>query len=296
MDASRHYDRANQQLKRWLQTKEQTPQIKEQCATIATINNVYEDFYGINDYNATARFLIHDCGWNAKSTEVAGACFWFNVGIEVLDCALYRHPTRIHPEYWNFGLGKPDTTARKRPLLALLDKSLYQIVHDTSVCLYCSKIFTGLAQDRISDLRQHERAKHGRMPGYPTEKGAYGKSYWVHFILYTLAKTVNYYAAAALGRPTSAQGAGKLTEGVRVWEHLLRLCIWWNDSRSWTIQPFASLDIRDRNQDYDSDWRFVDLGYSGICSLFLLASLILTDYYPKKLKLGSSSSTLRCVC
>ena len=290
MAASRHYDKANRQLRRLLQTKEQTPHIKEIRAIVATTSSVYRNidpiYPGWKDLNAGASFLIQDCGWKAKSTEIAGACFWFNAGMEILDCALYRRPVRTELEHWNFGLGISDTTPSNGPPLAPSGRSLHQIIRSTSVRLYCSTIFTGPARNRVSKLREHERSIHGRILEHLTDRDAYSRSYWVHFVLYILAKTLNCYAAVSQGQPTSALGTETLNERVRVWNHLVRLCIWWNGSSPWTMQPFVSLGIGARDQDHDSDSRFIDLRYSGIYSSVFLGFSDFDRLLSKEAKVG----------
>jgi hypothetical protein len=78
-------------------------------ATTATILNVYElmsERYvqHINHING-ARALIRECGWNARSQGVGGACFWLDVSMEVLSCLadFGKADTKVtwDPEEWD---------------------------------------------------------------------------------------------------------------------------------------------------------------------------------------------------
>lgn len=76
------------------------------CATAAVILNVYEIMSerALQRMNhiAGARALIKECGWNAKSPGIGGACFWLNVGMELLSCLHFNWQVAWNPDDWGF--------------------------------------------------------------------------------------------------------------------------------------------------------------------------------------------------
>ena len=74
------------------------------CATTAVILNVYEIMTerALQRMNhiAGARALIKECGWNATSVGVGAACFWLNVGMELLSCLHFNWQVAWNPDDW----------------------------------------------------------------------------------------------------------------------------------------------------------------------------------------------------
>ncbi|KAI9754161.1 MAG: Cell morphogenesis protein PAG1 [Chaenotheca gracillima] len=99
--ALHYYDSATTELLKTLQNPERDTVI---CATAAVILNVYEvmseralqRMYHI----AGARALIKECGWSARSTGIGAACFWLNVGMEVLSCLRFNWQVAWDPDEW----------------------------------------------------------------------------------------------------------------------------------------------------------------------------------------------------
>ena len=89
-----------------LHSSNPTTQHTETCAVIATINLVFNIMSGkrMTEHISTARACIQRCGWNALSSGLAGACFWFNVGIDALHCAMCHSPVTWHPDRWKYDL------------------------------------------------------------------------------------------------------------------------------------------------------------------------------------------------
>lgn len=73
-------------------------------ATTAVILNVYEIMTerALQRMNhiAGARALIKECGWNAKSVGIGAACFWLNVGMELLSCLHFNWQVAWNPDDW----------------------------------------------------------------------------------------------------------------------------------------------------------------------------------------------------
>ncbi|KAH9889582.1 hypothetical protein F4778DRAFT_773227 [Xylariomycetidae sp. FL2044] len=96
-----YYDTATTQLLRSLQNPERNT---SECATTAVVLNVYEIMSEKPtqrmSHIAGARALIRECGWNAKSSGLGAACFWLNVGMELLSCLAFNWPTAWEPDQW----------------------------------------------------------------------------------------------------------------------------------------------------------------------------------------------------
>jgi hypothetical protein len=96
-----YYDTATTQLLRSLQNPDRDTVV---CATTAVILNVYEIMsekaMQRMNHIAGARALIKECGWNARSTGVGAACFWLNVGMELLSCLHFNWKLAWEPDQW----------------------------------------------------------------------------------------------------------------------------------------------------------------------------------------------------
>lgn len=77
-------------------------------ATAAVILSVYEMMCERAlvrmHHIAGARALIRECGWNARSTGIGGACFWLNIGMEVLSCLHFAWKVAWHPDEWGLDM------------------------------------------------------------------------------------------------------------------------------------------------------------------------------------------------
>ncbi|KAL9098623.1 MAG: hypothetical protein Q9187_009625 [Circinaria calcarea] len=49
---------------------------------------------------AGARALIKECGWSARSVGIGAACFWLNVGMELLSCLHFNWQVAWEPDDW----------------------------------------------------------------------------------------------------------------------------------------------------------------------------------------------------
>lgn len=103
--ALHYYDTATSHLLRNLQNPNRDTVI---CATTAVILNVYEIMSerALQRMNhiAGARALIKECGWNAKAQGIGAACFWLNVGLEVLSCLHFNWQVAWNPDDWELDL------------------------------------------------------------------------------------------------------------------------------------------------------------------------------------------------
>lgn len=96
-----YYDTATTQLLRALQNPDRDTVC---CATTAVILNVYEIMseraMQRMNHIAGARALIKECGWNARTTGIGAACFWLNIGMELLSCLHFNWQVAWEPDQW----------------------------------------------------------------------------------------------------------------------------------------------------------------------------------------------------
>ncbi|KAF3766886.1 hypothetical protein M406DRAFT_254673 [Cryphonectria parasitica EP155] len=108
--ALHYYDTATTQLLRSLQNPERDT---AECATTAVVLNVYEimsEKPAVRmNHIAGARALIRECKWDARSTGIGAACFWLNVGMEILSCLACNWATAWDPDHW--GVDPEDSIA-----------------------------------------------------------------------------------------------------------------------------------------------------------------------------------------
>jgi hypothetical protein len=92
------------------------------CATTAVILNVYEVMSECAlqrmNHIAGARALIKECGWSARSQGVGAACFWLNIGMELLSCLHYKWPVAWNPDEWGVDMdfSRPDNGQGKEEI------------------------------------------------------------------------------------------------------------------------------------------------------------------------------------
>lgn len=96
-----YYDTATRMLLSSLEDPNRNSVI---CATTAVILNVFEimNEKALQRMNhiAGARALIKECGWNARSTGIGAACFWLNLGMEILSCLHFNWQVAWNPDDW----------------------------------------------------------------------------------------------------------------------------------------------------------------------------------------------------
>lgn len=100
-----YYDTATRHLLENLQDPNRDTVV---CATTAVILNVYEIMceraLPRMNHIAGARALIKECGWNARAIGVGAACFWLNVGLEVLSCLHFNWQVAWDPDDWGLDM------------------------------------------------------------------------------------------------------------------------------------------------------------------------------------------------
>ncbi|KAH9882117.1 hypothetical protein J1614_001289 [Plenodomus biglobosus] len=113
--ALHYYDVATRDLLHSLQDPDRDTIL---CATTAVILNVYEIMgeRALQRMNhiAGARALIKECRWNARATGIGAACFWLNVGMEILSCLHFNWQVAWDPDDWGIEMDfTPETESGK---------------------------------------------------------------------------------------------------------------------------------------------------------------------------------------
>ena len=126
--ALNYYDNATKLLLKSLQNPNRDTII---CATAAVILNVYEIMSerALQRMNhiAGARALIKECGWSARSVGIGAACFWLNVGMELLSCLHFNWQLAWNPDDWGV-----DMTMGKEQRAGQEEQWTYKIVYITA--------------------------------------------------------------------------------------------------------------------------------------------------------------------
>ena len=112
-EALRYYEKATKYLLDALHDANRNTTL---CATTAVILNVYEIMceraMQRMNHIAGARALIKECRWNARSDGIGAACFWLNVGMELLSCLHFNWQVAWDPEEWGVDM---DLTQENEP-------------------------------------------------------------------------------------------------------------------------------------------------------------------------------------
>lgn len=114
-DAQRYYHAAVEEM---LARLEQGDQDQELCAVTSSILNVYclmceKPLQRLNDI-AAGRALIEKLKWNARTTGVGGACFWLNVGMDILSRLHFNSRLGGSLDKWELNMNFQDKVANQR--------------------------------------------------------------------------------------------------------------------------------------------------------------------------------------
>ncbi|CAK7264631.1 hypothetical protein SEPCBS119000_001096 [Sporothrix epigloea] len=219
-----YYNTATTQLLRSLQNPDRD--IVE-CATTAVVLNVYEIMSekpnNRMSHIAGARALIRECGWNAQSKGIGAACFWLNIGMEVLNCLAFNFATAWKPEDWGV-----DTSFADLP-----DESCRALHKEKRSSLGCQQA------DTEGGHQQSSATKKGSTP---VASSSEDEKVWVHRIFYIVAKVVNFRATltSALQSPPKDEQICR-QDLFEKWKRLRRLCAIWNRDCPRSMRPYSYL-------------------------------------------------------
>ncbi|KAK3306473.1 uncharacterized protein B0T15DRAFT_393431 [Chaetomium strumarium] len=215
--ADYYYDMATTQLMRSQQSRDRD---LTECALTAVVLNAY-DIMGdrLNHrlgHIASTRALIRGCGWDASSAGLGAACFWVNVGMEVLSCISFGWPTAWDPDQWGLDL--------EFAILGGVSRSRSRSV--------------ATSDDIWSVQVENGGARHPTVENNPEQLG--DEELWVHRIFYILAKVANFRAnAPQFQEPSPHDEQVRLQNRFAEWRRLQNMCNAWNLNCPRSMRPYG---------------------------------------------------------
>lgn len=230
--ALHYYDTATTQLLRNLQNPERNT---AECATTAVVLNVYEIMSekpaARIHHIAGARALIRECKWNAKSTGIGAACFWLNVGMEILSCLASNWATAWDPDHWGIDPEELMNMTAEFP-------GREGRMPNTN---YCHHMIGGGAEDFPSPTS--------------TVVGVGEEETWVHRILYITAKVANFRATIPQSQePSPHDEQVRLQSRFAEWQRLKNWCDTWNANCPRSMRPYGYLFASSTNSVFPNVW------------------------------------------
>jgi hypothetical protein len=221
-----YYDTATTQLLRSLQNPDRN---MAECAATAAVLNVYEIMsespQARMSHIAGARALIRECNWNARSTGIGAACFWLNIGMEVLSCLAFNWQTAWDPDQW--GLDVSFITGEDNRPRALAGNT-------------AADEETGNTGE--SYMRYHV--------GGDGEDEA-----WVHRIFYIVARIANYRARIPrFQEPSPHDEQLRLQSRFEEWKRLKAMSDRWNEHCPRPMRPMGYASHRGENSLFPNIW------------------------------------------
>lgn len=139
------------------------------CATTAVILNVYEIMcekaMQRMNHIAGARALIKECRWDAKSVGIGGACFWLNVGMELLSCLHFNWRMAWDPDTWDIDM---NMTASQNNITGDEELWTHRMVY---ICAKIANFRSTIPQFQDPDRIAHDMRLNQRIQEWNTYKG-----------------------------------------------------------------------------------------------------------------------------
>ncbi|KAK3318216.1 hypothetical protein B0H66DRAFT_228282 [Apodospora peruviana] len=199
-----YYDTATTQLLRSLQNPDRN---MAECATTAVVLNVYEIMSEKPtqrmNHIAGARALIRECGWDATTTGIGGACFWLNIGMEVLSCLAFNWQTAWDPDQWGLDLAFTNLTPG------------------------------GTSSENEAKQRERDAQQQQQQTGGDEEL-------WAHRMFYIVAKIANFRAnIPRFQEPSPHDEQVRLQSRFSEWKRLKAMCDAWNNNCPRPMRPYG---------------------------------------------------------
>ncbi|OAX83315.1 hypothetical protein ACJ72_02315 [Emergomyces africanus] len=139
------------------------------CATTAVILNVYEIMcekaMQRMNHIAGARALIKECRWDAKSVGIGGACFWLNVGMELLSCLHFNWRMAWDPDTWDIDM---NMTASQNNITGNEELWTHRMVY---ICAKIANFRSTIPQFQDQDRNAQDMRLRQRVQEWNTYKG-----------------------------------------------------------------------------------------------------------------------------
>lgn len=192
-----------------------------ECALTAVVLNAY-DIMGDRptermNHIASTRELIRECGWDAASEGLGAACFWVNVGMEVLSCISFSWPTAWDPDQWGLDL---------------------EFTNVGAASLSSSRSMAGNDDFWSIPVEGQRGGGHLTMDDNNAELG--DEDVWVHRIFYIMAKVANFRASTPkFQEPSPHDEQVRLQNRFAEWRRLQNMCNAWNHSCPRSMRPYG---------------------------------------------------------
>lgn len=279
-----YYDTATTQLLRSLQNPDRD--IVE-CATTAVVLNVYEIMSEKPNermnHIAGARALIRECGWDARSKGIGAACFWLNIGMEVLSCLAFNFSTAWDPDDWgldtsfanNLSDNNEASTSHDRSNSHQQDRKMsHGGPEDGTVSSRKSQHDAEASTSKSSDLEPTTTAV-----ALSAISSSSDEEMWVHRIFYIVAKIANFRAGIVVfpQEVSPIDHQVQMQKRFEEWKRLKRLCAIWNRDCPRSMRPFSYLFPSESTGPASI---FPNIWYvpSGLVLYFLLGSIRVLTY------------------
>lgn len=214
--ANYYYDLATTQLLR--SQRDQDRNIIESAIT-AVVLDAYQIMSDKTnqgmDHISLARTLIRECQWEATSHGIGAACFWVNIGMEVLRCIACGWHTTWDPDQW--GLDLEFTT------------------------------LGGASRSGSASVIGGEDSGRGsvgpfgrRFPFMDTNPDVGDEELWVQRILYILTKVTNFRASIPqFQEPSPHDEQVRLQSRYAEWRKLRDMYNSWNSNCPRSMRPYG---------------------------------------------------------
>ena len=213
--ADYYYGAAAAKLQRSQQERDRDP---SECALTSAVLNAHDIMSQRPTQRmgniASTRALVKECGWDAASGGLGAACFWVNVGMEVLSCLSFGWPTAWDPDQWGLDLEFATLGAASRS---------------------GSRSVAG-GDDVWSVRTDSQRGGYAAL--HDTELG--DEELWVHRIFYIMAKVTNFRAnTPQFQEPSPHDEQVRLQNRFAEWRRLQNMCNAWNLNCPRSMRPYG---------------------------------------------------------
>jgi len=216
--AAYYHGIATSQLHRSQQERDRDP---SECALTATVLNAYDVMSDERTQRmghiASTRALIQKCGWDASSTGLGAACFWVNVGMEVLSCLAVNWKTAWDPDLWGLDLEFATLGAASR-----------------------SGSRSVIGSDDVRSMRGDSQGRVHHLLSMSDNLELGDEEVWVHRIFYILAKVANFRAnTPQFQEPSPHDEQVRLQNRFAEWRRLQNMCNAWNLNCPRSMRPYG---------------------------------------------------------
>ncbi|KAK4146583.1 uncharacterized protein C8A04DRAFT_9602 [Dichotomopilus funicola] len=192
------------------------------CALTAVVLDAYhimeDNLTQRMGHIASTRARIRDCGWDASSTGLGAACFWVNIGMDVLSCLAFGWPIAWDPDQW--GMDQEFMTAG-------------------SVSRSGSRSIAGSEDLWLSPIHADPQSEHHQSATHDNPDHN-DEEVWLRRIFHIMAKVVNFRVhTPQFQEPSPHEEQVRLQNRLSEWRRLQNMCNAWNLNCPRSMRPFG---------------------------------------------------------